>query len=154
MQRRSTTQQALLGLNLTAVGFVAGLVLSGEADNELLLVLPIISAVLGLLWLDHALNIEAIGLYVREKLWIWEPSWEIEVCRQKERRRWRLVEFVIPIGATFLGPPLVALLITLCELGDAAEIAVWALSLAFFAILLRSWVVFMKPRWREEQRPS
>jgi hypothetical protein len=72
--QRTQQQQALIALDLTVVGTIAGFVISGRAQDQILLVAAIISGMLGLLWLDHHMTITRIGLYIRDELWHWQPS--------------------------------------------------------------------------------
>jgi hypothetical protein len=65
---RSNQQYTLLALDLTALTAIAGFVLSNNADRLLLLLLPIVSSSIGLLWYDHARNIDSLGTYIRENL--------------------------------------------------------------------------------------
>lgn len=73
--RRSTAQQALITLNVTATGTVIGLVVSGKSQSALLFVLAVVSPALGLLWVDHARSIGLIADFIRTR-WSWEPNWE------------------------------------------------------------------------------
>lgn len=61
MSQRAGNQQTILGLNLTAVGALAGVVVANKASAELLLVIPFVSSTLGLLWLDHHIAIHRLG---------------------------------------------------------------------------------------------
>lgn len=54
---RSTAQWTLLGLNATATAATSGFVLANNADRNLLLLLPVLTPALGLLFIDHALNV-------------------------------------------------------------------------------------------------
>lgn len=75
--QRSSTQQALIALNLTAVATVLGFALTKQSSRGLLLLVPVISPSLGLLWLDHHRNIRLIAEYIRDELWKdSDPSWE------------------------------------------------------------------------------
>ena len=47
MGQRTSFQQALMGVNLTAIGTIAGLVVSSRAPTDLLLVIPVVSSTLG-----------------------------------------------------------------------------------------------------------
>ncbi len=82
--QRSTFQQAIVGLNLTALAAILGLAI-GRSSPEVVDLIPMVSSTLGLLWLDHHRNIQRIAAYVRDNLWIWEPSWE--TYRQSLPRR-------------------------------------------------------------------
>jgi hypothetical protein len=68
IQGRSSAAWTLLGLNLTASSAVAGFVLSDRADPLLLLLLPFLSSSLGLLFLDHGINLDRIGTYIKQEL--------------------------------------------------------------------------------------
>jgi hypothetical protein len=75
--QRSTYQQALVALNLTTTGTIIGFVVGkSDAPRTLLLIVPIVSSTLGLIWLDHHRNIQLIAKYVKNVLWPWTPSWE------------------------------------------------------------------------------
>src|SRR3954451_15704021 len=65
---RSSQQYTLLALDLTALTAIAGFVLSDNADRLLLLLLPIVSSSIGLLWYDPARNIDSLGTYIRESM--------------------------------------------------------------------------------------
>lgn len=108
--QRSSFQHALMALNLTVVGTIFGLVLDSHAERELLLVIPVVSPTLGLLWLDHHHNIARIARYVRSELWIWTPSWETWIRRPSyEHRRWWHHIFWNAIRLLFWGAPLAIL---------------------------------------------
>lgn len=61
---RSTAQHTLINLSITAIGAVVGFALAQKGNLSLLLLLPILSPSLGMLYLDHALNIMNIGNYI------------------------------------------------------------------------------------------
>src|SRR5437588_10652474 len=61
---RSTMQWTIVGLNVTGSGVVAGFALADSSSRMLLLLLPLLSPSLGMLWIDHALNILRIGHYI------------------------------------------------------------------------------------------
>jgi hypothetical protein len=61
-------QQTLLGLNLTVIAALTGVVIANKASPELLLVVPVVSSAFGLLWLDHHIVISRLGAATRELL--------------------------------------------------------------------------------------
>ena len=111
--QRATFQQALIALNLTAVGTIAGFVLSDRAPRALLLVIPLFAPTLGILWLDHDRKIGAIATYIRDELWTWTPSWHAHLASVRTpaaaaARFWGAVFmmfFAISAGALALGLP-------------------------------------------------
>jgi hypothetical protein len=75
--QRLSSQQALVALNLTAVATIVGFVLVKHSSKSLLLLVPVVSSVLGLLWLDHDRNIRLMALYIGTELWRdRKQSWE------------------------------------------------------------------------------
>lgn len=107
--RRSTSQQALIAINLTAIAAVVGLVASGRAQENVLLVLPIVSSVLGILVLDHAIQIRRIGAYI-EMLWTWQPSWQSYI-REHPPPRWMAGVYWASMLLIFAVGPVAALVI-------------------------------------------
>ena len=100
--QRSTFQQALLALNLTSAGTIVGFVLANHAPKALLLIVPVVSSTLGLIWLDHHRNIQLAGQYIKEKLWMWTPSWEEWRARKRgtnERVYWFAMGFIFAAGS-------------------------------------------------------
>src|SRR6266487_2734697 len=65
---RATSSHTLININVVVSGVVAGLVVNNPGRVALLLLLPILSPVLGLLWLDHAHNIRNLGDYINATL--------------------------------------------------------------------------------------
>jgi hypothetical protein len=111
--QRSSFQQALVALNLTAVGTIVGFVVTSRAPTELLLVIPIVSPTFGLLWLDHHSNIHRIARYVQQELWVWTPSWEAHHRNHPHPVWWAvvfwiailLIFFIVSVAALVLGWP-------------------------------------------------
>src|SRR5690348_16883190 len=65
---RAGASLTLININAVASGVAGGLVVNNPGRASLLLILPILSPVLGLLWLDHANNIRNIGDYINATL--------------------------------------------------------------------------------------
>jgi hypothetical protein len=63
---RSNSQGTLMQVNITAAGAVASFALANHAYAPILVVLPILSPVLGLLWMDHDAAILKLGRYIRD----------------------------------------------------------------------------------------
>jgi hypothetical protein len=99
---RTTTQQALIALNLTVCGTITGFVAAEKAPDALLLAIVYISSAFGILWLDHHLAIHQIASYIERELWHWRPSWEIHLRNQEKPFWWRAF-FMTAIVLVFAG---------------------------------------------------
>jgi hypothetical protein len=136
---RSGHQYTLLALDLTALTAVAGFVLSDSADRLLLLLLPIVSSSIGLLWYDHARNIESLGDYIREQLPTF-GGYERRIA-ELERSEWRRVPMTLALLVLLVGTPLAGIVLTFHELHGALW-ALWACG-----ALLSAGCVFFLLRW-------
>jgi hypothetical protein len=145
IDRRSGEQFQLLSLSLTVFGVIVGISFakdSTEWGTRLLLLPPILSSLMGLLWLDHDRAILAIGAYVGEELWPDEPVPSFE--RTKKHYRPQISTTLLG----FLGPVLLVFqlpagfcLYALCQKGETSS--VWwlglSLSLVFLITACREW---------------
>jgi hypothetical protein len=61
---RSAAQGAVLALNITAIGAIAGL-FSYVKDPRVFFLTPVISSILGAIYTDHAINIGKLGRFIR-----------------------------------------------------------------------------------------
>jgi hypothetical protein len=70
IQARSGTQATLDNLNITATGIIGGYYFSAtsRASELILLVIPLLSPMLGIIWADHAINIGKIGRFIQAEL--------------------------------------------------------------------------------------
>jgi hypothetical protein len=122
--QRSGFQQALIVLNLATVGSIVGVVVSHTQLKVLLLVVPVVSPTLGLLWLDHHRNIRRISDYLAS---LWAGSWERHIRESPPLRMWEIIYW----GAMFLVFFAVsAVSLALAPPGSHAPVGVWALWLA------------------------
>jgi hypothetical protein len=123
IKTRSTSQAGLVTLNVTAIGVLGG-VFFGKADNtpEILLLIPMVSSVLGMLWTDHAINIANLGHFIQTdvKLELMKsidlpsiPDYEVSIRRMEKRAGLRLFVLGVPILLIFAGIPLAAMLYAL-----------------------------------------
>jgi len=69
IQTRSGAQSTMMQLTITALGALAALSFTQYGDRRMLLLIPVISTILGLVWLDHAANISNIGDFIQQRLW-------------------------------------------------------------------------------------
>lgn len=136
MAQRAAQEHALIGLNLTALGTIVGFVVTQKAGEELLLVVPLVSSTLGLLWLDHHTNIHRAAAYIRDHLWEWTPSWEKHLVT-RHHSRWRAFIFWSSIGLVFAAVPVAALVIGWPPAdGRSGVYVLWGLGAALTALYL------------------
>lgn len=148
---RASSSHTLININAVASGVAAGLVVNNPGRVELLLVLPILSPVLGLLWLDHAHNIRNIGDYINETL---RPqisaavgageavlAWEEHVDRYERRALLRFLPLGVPVLVLFAAVPVVALARTAGHVGSGWQWLLWGggalLTLSFLVLWSR-----------------
>lgn len=149
---RATSSHTLININVVASGVLGGLVVNNPGRVELLLLLPILSPILGLLWIDHAHNIRNIGDYIGTTL---RPAvnavagddtgsllgWEDYVDRYEQRSLLRFLPLGAPVIVLFAGIPLAALIRTTPDLGTVWQWCIWAagalLTASFIVLLLR-----------------
>lgn len=135
---RSSQQYTLLALDLAALTAIAGFVLSDKADQLLLLLLPIISSAIGLLWYDHARNIDSLGTYIRENLPLFGGyERRIDELEVSELRR---VPMTLALLVLLVGAPISGLVVTFHDVHGSLW-ALWScgllLSIACTYFLLR-----------------
>jgi hypothetical protein len=120
IKTRSTAQAGLVALNITAIGVMGGFFFGkGENPPEILLLIPMVSSVLGMLWIDHAINIAKQGRFI-ENVVMPElmqsidlpsiPNYEVSIRRMEKRAGLRLFVLGTPILLIFAGIPLAAIL--------------------------------------------
>jgi len=151
---RSTAQWTVLGLNATVSAATVGFVLANHADRNLLLLLPLLTPALGLLFIDHALNIFQIGTYINDVL---KPAirkeigsatlfgYEEWVRRWEHQTLWRLLSFGIPLVVLFTIVPLAALLSTFPAETTLSPIwFLWLAGVLFTVVEIGFWSWFFK----------
>lgn len=124
---RSDAERSLVNLNLTASGALAGVAAANPQSAGLMIVLPFLSAALGLLFLDHELRIHRIAGYMREHGR--DPGWEAWLAKQRPRDWGRLAYLPMPTMLIFLGPAIAGLIVSSDEGGYGGD-TVWVLALA------------------------
>jgi hypothetical protein len=152
IQNRSGAAWTLVNLNVTATAAILGFVLSDKADPRLLLALPIVSSALGMLFIDHAYNINNLGSYINKKIRpvVREASgndrllgYEEAMDTYEQKKLLRFIPFGMPLTVLFSGVPLVSLCFVLGSLGTGWAWTVWALGLVLVAAQLSLWVLFL-----------
>jgi hypothetical protein len=68
IRSRSNDQSTILSLNVTVIGAIGGLYLSEHADPRILFLIPIISSLLGIRYIDHAINIDNLGRFIQREV--------------------------------------------------------------------------------------
>ncbi len=113
-----SAQAAVVGLGLTALGVITGLAVGKDGDDELLLAIPPLVALIVLVHIAGTYRVAKIGDYIREKLWPHLearvgaiPSWEICVAEQRSRRMAFVKAVVVdfPAMALFLAASIIVL---------------------------------------------
>jgi hypothetical protein len=128
---RSDAERALVHLNLTAAGALAGVAAANPGSAALMIVLPFLSSALGLLFLDHERKIHTVARYIKTKLWDgWDPSWERWLDKHRKSDWWRLIEVPMPTMLIFLGPAIAGLVVAYDHQSDFGGATVWWLALA------------------------
>jgi hypothetical protein len=116
---RSTTQATIINLNVTATGLIAGYYFGYHANPLVLLVIPILSPMLGIIWADHAINIGNIGRFIQNGLMPKLgaalkqriPDYEISIRAFERRIGWRLLLLLAPMVLLFAILPAAALVL-------------------------------------------
>jgi hypothetical protein len=148
---RATSSMTLININVVVSGVVGGLVVNNPGRVELLLLLPIISPVLGLLWLDHAHNIRNIGDYINLTL---RPliarsigpggedvlAWEEHVDRYERRAFLRFVPLGVPVLVLFAGVPVASLARTVGSVGSGWQWFLWVVGISLTLCFLTLWL--------------
>jgi hypothetical protein len=65
---RATSQSTLMQINITAAGTIAVFALANDRYILAMIIIPILSPVLGILWLDHDATIMKLGGFIEKKL--------------------------------------------------------------------------------------
>jgi hypothetical protein len=126
IERRSTTQQALIVLNLAGVVAVTTAVAkmhNRDTGALVLLVIAFASYALGRLWLDHHRAIKAIARYISEEL---EPRLQLgwESWTNKPRGSGLAAGFAIAHILIFCGPGVTAIVASWALAKDASRLAI------------------------------
>lgn len=156
IDRRTSAQLSLIQLNVTGVGVIAGAFLSEiEIDIRVFFIIPVISPMLGLLWLDHAVAIRYLGKFIQDSLHPFlehrvqnsVPNFETFVRELEKDLRSRTLLLGLPIFTFFGIIPFFALILpfvygTLEEMRE--ELLVFAmpgaLALIIFSIFLFQYI--------------
>jgi len=142
---RLSSQAALVGIGLTALGVVVGLAVKEDGDQRLLLALPPLAALVNLLWSIENRRVTLAGSYIRKKLW---PelqrlsgvpySWEKDV---QARRSGHGVLFSLlaegMLVVVFAGTALIGLVVADDTVSGKLDAAEWVLVVVAFVVPAR-----------------
>jgi hypothetical protein len=154
---RSTSAWTLVGLSITGSAAVAGFVLGDRADPRLLLLLPLLTPSLGMLFIDHAANIGRIGEYINTVI---KPvlreatgehrllGYEEWVDEFEEQSLDRLLPFGVPLVVAFTIVPVASLAYLAPRLDDAWSWALWGIGCVATATQVYFWYRFLAPPLR------
>ncbi|MFE9691377.1 hypothetical protein [Micromonospora sp. NPDC005806] len=147
VERKTTLITTLITFQATAIATVVGFIVSEKADVRLLLVIPIISAIVGLLISSQDFDIRTAEDHVRAVL---QPIL-MEYCGDDRLWRWhdqlltrRRAVFVgltrlAPLGLLFPGAAVGSLIFTAARLRNGLDWLAWVLGLMLTALLLTGW---------------
>lgn len=158
IKTRSQAQSNIIALDLTAVGVIGSLFFSKGADPRVLFLIPIISGILGLIYIDHAININKLGRFINRVI---KPSLEavigdeivdfertIRAQKIEKGRLWSVFLLSFPILLLFAVIPFAALLLPFFE-SKVYDATYWVLAaLGSTVVLLFLWFWLMiTARW-------
>jgi hypothetical protein len=106
---RSSSQAAVVNLNVTAISILAGYYFIYHANPLVLLVIPLVSPMLGIIWADHAINIGNLGRFIQYRLMPLLsatlksdlPDYEVFIRHFEQQRGRRLLLLVAPLLLLF-----------------------------------------------------
>lgn len=158
---RASAAYTLLNLNITATAAVAGFVLSDKADPRLLLILPLLSPALGMLFIDHSYNITNLGNYINKRL---RPlataaagdsrllGYEEFVDKYEQNKLLRFLPLGFPLMLLFAGFPCAALVFSVIKLEHAWAWTLWAAGVLMVITYIALWTVFIIAPYRGQRK--
>lgn len=160
---RASAAYMLLNLNITATAAVAGFVLSDKADPLLLLVLPLLSPALGMLFVDHSYNITNLGNYINIQLRPLAISvagdsrllgYEEFVDQYERNKLLRFLPLGFPLMLLFAGFPCAALVFSASDVEHVWTWALWTAGVLMVVAYLALWAVFVIAPYRGRDRSN
>jgi cation transporter-like permease len=153
---RATSQAAILSLNVTAIGAIAGLFFSSQiGDARIFFLIPLICSILGLMYTDHALNIGKLAKFIR---WQVKPRLaeaaglselvDYEVFSENYTPPNPAYRHVLPVAiiAMFIAIPIAAIALPFTDLlgaGRAVQPSIQNLALVAPGIVLLVWFLIV-----------
>lgn len=158
IQARSANQAALINLNISAVGVIAGFYFAYGADPRLLFLIPLLSPMLGIIWADHAINIGNIGRFIQDRIMPSLratlkqplPDYELRIRHFEAQMGARLLLLIAPMAMLFAIIPAASLVIVWSVVSDK-DIIFWMLFVSGSALILTfglySVMIFFSSIW-------
>lgn len=156
---RSTLQNAIMTVDIAAVGTLGGFIFDRRVTPLLLLLLIPLSTALGLWWLNHAQTIDRIGEYIREHLWPHIVKWPEADDSPKSfeetvphTSRIERATLNVPFAFVFIAPSLISIVavVNLHAVRNAAWI-IWGSDLLIAIFLLANWLIYAIPSLGERK---
>ena len=143
--RRSSAQLTLLTTSLAAFTTLAGLVVSvARPTYELLLLVPVVCACTGMMWLDHHRRIQQIGLYILRQIFEHYPGSFEEAAEEKRQSIVTVaLEFVVPTVVTFGAPAVAAMLWAQSKGLDDKHRVAWIADMILTAVYISSFLAVL-----------
>ena len=168
IRARSGEQSTAISLNITVIGAIGSLYLSqAHADARILFLIPIISSLLGMRYVDHAINIDNLGRFIQREV---KPQlasalgvdrlvdYEVFAESFADRTNLRLFLLGLPIGLLFAGVPLAALVVPfLVVTPEHREMLFWngaVLATGFLLLFILFWYQVVKRAKRAHPEPA
>jgi hypothetical protein len=159
IQARSKAQSSLISLNMTATAALGGFFFSDHGgDPRILLLIPIVSSVLGMVYIDHAVSIGYIGRFIQYRV---KPrlaevanvsemvDYEVFARRFEQNRKFRVLLFALPLLLIFCGIPISALILAFFIQKTWTSTMFWApaiLGAVLTAVFLWFWSLMVAGR--------
>jgi hypothetical protein len=152
---RATSQATLMQLNITAAGTVAFFALADGTRAATMIIIPILSPILGILWLDHDATILKLGRFIKTDLKsacnavanFELPDYEryAESADALPAPRFAILNFTIAVFATFGFLPLAALVYVISTWkGKLSSLAFLTPTLLAVLLLLAFFIQFSR----------
>jgi hypothetical protein len=151
---RATSQATLMQLNITAAGTVAFFALADGTRALTMIIIPILSPILGILWLDHDATILKLGRFIKTDLKpacsavanFNLPDYEryAEGADALPAPRFAILNFTIAVFATFGFLPLAALVYVISIWKGKLSLAFLILALLAVLLLLAFFIQFAR----------
>jgi hypothetical protein len=153
---RATSQATLMQINITAAGTVAFFALADQTRALTMIIIPMLSPILGILWLDHDATIMKLGRFIKMDLKSAYrqvvtncdfPDYEryAESADALPSPQFAILNFTIAVSATFGFLPLAALLYVIYEYREnLSSIAFLAPAALATLLLLTFFIQFVR----------
>jgi hypothetical protein len=148
INRRSQSQEKLLLYNLTTSALIFSVVLQGLIrDNSILLIIPVVSFLLYLLWIDHAITIAALEKYLKNQSII---GWYFHREDINKQKIFILKKYVYNcgVGLGFIGPSIISIFIYTFR--SFSQIAVIFLILGILLTIIQLSLLFIWRKYSKE----